>query len=125
MKKLTAAGIKNLVVKTLKDHKATNVIALNIKGLTDIADYMVIGTANSTTHVKTLVKKTQEQLAHTHITPLGVEGEDNREWMLLDFGDVVTHVMLESVREFYNLEKLWGFNQKTKKHSKIDTKTKS
>jgi len=115
MKKLTAAGIKNLVVKTLKEHKANDVVALNIKELTDIADYMVICTANSTTHVKALIENTKKELAHADIAPLGIEGEDTREWMLIDFGYVIVHVMLESVRDFYDLEKLWGFAQKTKK----------
>jgi ribosome-associated protein len=111
MKKLTPAGLKNKAVKTLKDNKAIDVVALDIKKLTDIADYMIICTANSTTHVKTLIKKVREQLALSQIKPIGIEGENACEWMLADFGDVIVHVMLKPTREFYNLEKLWGLEK--------------
>jgi len=106
--KITSAGLKNIITKTLKNHKAINVLALNVKKLTDMTDYMVICTANSTTHVKTLIEKTRAQLALEHIKPIGIEGENTREWMLVDFGNVVVHVMLEPIREFYSLETLWG-----------------
>ncbi|EKE01348.1 MAG: hypothetical protein ACD_21C00156G0015 [uncultured bacterium] len=120
MKTLTAAGLKNIIVKTLKDHKAINVLALDIKKLTDMADYMIICTANSTTHVKTLIEKTREQLALAHIKPIGIEGENTREWMLADFGNVIVHVMLGPIREFYSLENLWGLN-KVKKRTSLAT----
>ncbi len=110
-KNLTAAGLKNIITKTLKDHKAIDVLALNIKKLTDMADYMVICTANSTTHVKTLIEKIRAELALSHIKPIGIEGENTREWMLADFGHVIVHVMLKPIREFYSLENLWGLNE--------------
>ncbi len=106
-KKITAAKMKDLIVAALKDHKAMDIVALNIKTITDIADYMVVCTANSTIHVKTLIEKTREKLAAVKIKSIGVEGEEIREWMLIDFGDVIVHVMLEPVRKFYALEKLW------------------
>jgi ribosome-associated protein len=110
-KKLTAAGLKTIITKTLKDHKAIDVLALNIKKLTDMADYMIICTANSTTHVKTLIEKIRAELALLHIKPIGIEGENTREWMLADFGHVIVHVMLKPIREFYSLEKLWGLKE--------------
>jgi len=110
-KKITAAGLKNIVIKTLKENKAIDVLALNIKKLTDIADYMIICTANSTTHVKSLIEKLRTELALEHIKPIGIEGENTREWMLADFGHVIVHVMLKSTREFYSLEKLWGLDE--------------
>ncbi|CAL7962540.1 Ribosomal silencing factor RsfS [Gammaproteobacteria bacterium] len=119
-KKLSAAGLKNIVIKTLKENKAIDVLAINIKKLTDIADYMIICTANSTTHVKSLIEKLRAQLALEHIKPIGIEGENTREWMLADFGHVIVHVMLKTTREFYSLEKLWGLNEvkKSRPHSK-------
>lgn len=114
MKKLTPATLKNAVIKTLKNHKAIAITAINVKKLTDITDYIIICTANSTIHSKTLIEKVCQQLALLHIKPLGIEGEESREWMLADFGDVIVHIMLECTREFYNLEKLWSFNNKTR-----------
>ena len=111
MKKLTPATIKTTIVKLLKDNKATDVQALKINKLTDIADYMIIATANSTTHVKALADKTRRELTSMNIKPIGIEGENTREWMLIDFGDVIVHVMLKQVREFYALEKLWGLDK--------------
>lgn len=111
MKKPTSAGLKNTIIKALKDHKAIDVLALNVKKLTDIADYMVICTANSTTHVKALTERVRAQLALEHIKPVSIEGENTREWMLIDFNHVIVHIMLKSVRDFYSLEKLWGLNK--------------
>lgn len=110
-KKLTAAGLKTIITKTLKDNKAIDVLALNIKKLTDIADYMIICTANSTTHVKTLIEKIRAEVALSHIKPIGIEGENTREWMLADFGHIIVHVMLKPIREFYSLEELWGLDE--------------
>ena len=115
MQKLSPANIKKIIVATLKEHKATDVSALNIKKLTDIADYMIIGTANSTTHVKTLIEKTCAKLSPMRLKPIGVEGAETREWMLADFGNIIVHIMIERVRKFYNLEKLWGITKVTKK----------
>lgn len=117
MKNHTVAEIKKIIIKVLKEHKAIDVVALDIKKLTNIADYMIICTANSTTHVKTLSEKIREELARINIKPIGVEGENTREWMLTDFGRIIVHVMLKAVRESYSLEKLWGTN-KIKKRRK-------
>lgn len=118
MPKLTPAGLKKLIIQTLKYNKATDILALDIKKLTDIADYMIICTANSTPHVKTLIKKIHEKLLPLQIKPIGVEGENTYEWMLTDFGSVIVHIMLKEAREFYNLEKLWYLGKaKTKKHA--------
>ena len=115
MQTRSPANIKKIIVATLKEHKAIGILALNIKKLTDIADYMIIGTANSSTHVKTLIEKTCGKLAPMHIKPIGIEGADTREWMLADFGNIIVHIMIERVRKFYNLEKLWGIPKTAKK----------
>jgi len=123
-KNTTSAQMKKIIVDTLKDYKAVDVLALNIKTITDIADYMIIGTANSTVHVKTLIEKTREKLASINIKPIGIEGAEAREWMLIDFGDVIVHIMLENIRNFYALEKLWNISKtKIKKNHKRERKT--
>lgn len=108
---VTPAKIKTIVLATLKEHKAADVLAMNVKKLTDIADYIVVGTANSGVHAKALIEKLRDQLATITVKPLGVEGNRSDhpcEWMLIDYGAVIVHVMLESTRKFYNLEQLWG-----------------
>jgi ribosome-associated protein len=72
---------------------------------------MVICTANSTTHVRTLAEKVRRQLLLSHIKHIGIEGNSDGEWMLVDFGDTIVHIMIESTRKFYNLEKLWGLDK--------------
>jgi ribosome-associated protein len=106
-KKITAAQIKNMITAVLKEHQAIELSVFNIKPLTDIADYMIICTANSTVHAKTLIEKVRNELGQVPIKPIGTEGDDARQWMLIDFGEVITHVMLDPIRKFYKLEKLW------------------
>jgi ribosome-associated protein len=108
--KITAANLKNKIVKTLRDNKAADILAMNVKKFTDIADYIVICTANSTTHAKALTEHVRSQLILENISPISIEGENTREWMLVDYGNVITHIMLKSTREFYNLETLWQAN---------------
>lgn len=115
MQNLSPANIKKIIVETLEDNKATDVVALNIKHLTDIADYMIVCTGNSTTHVKALTDKIREKLLPSRIKPIGIEGSKSNEWMLVDFGNIIVHIMLKQEREFYNLEKLWGISKFSKK----------
>lgn len=105
--KLTPAALKNAVIKALKENKAIDIKALKLKNLTDMAEYMIVCTANSTTHANSLIKKVRDELVPLNIKPIGVEGEDTREWMLIDFGSVIVHVMLQNIREYYQLEDLW------------------
>ena len=111
MKKPTTATIKKIIIETLDESKTLDIQALDITKLTDIADYMIIATANSTVHVKALVDKVSEKLKSSGIKPIGTEGENTKEWMLIDFGDVIVHIMIKNIREFYNLEKLWEFEK--------------
>ncbi len=115
MQKLTSAKLKDLLVKTLKDHKAIDIEILNVKKISDLTDYMIVATANSTTHAKALAEKSREALAKLKIRPISIEGETTREWMLADFDDVILHIMLEPTRKFYALEKLWGITKEKKR----------
>lgn len=92
----------------LEDHKAKNVTILDVRQLTDLTDTMIICTGNSNRHTKTLLKHVLAFAKQHHLEVLGCEGEQDGEWILIDCIDVVVHIMLPQIREFYNLEKLWG-----------------
>lgn len=100
--------LKQRVEDALDDAKAREVTWLDVANLTDITDYMVVASGTSSTHVKAVVDRVVEQTALAGFKPLGVEGRDSGEWVLIDLGDIVVHVMLPKIREFYDLERLWS-----------------
>ncbi len=102
-KKLT-----ELVVGALEDIKGIDIKVLDVQDKTTITDVMVIASGNSSRQVKALVDSVVVQCKEKEMPPLGVEGADVGEWALIDLGDVVVHVMQPSIRDFYNIEKLWG-----------------
>ena len=87
--------------------KANDVVEIDVRGKTSVCDYMVIASGTSTRHVKSIADEVVRQAKQLDCQPLGVEGEREAEWVLVDLGDVVVHVMLPRVREFYALERLW------------------
>ncbi|MGE3774799.1 MAG: ribosome silencing factor [Gammaproteobacteria bacterium] len=107
MPALTPRKICTLVVQALDDGKAEDIKSVDVRKLTSIADYMVIATGRSSRQVKGLADRVLETAREQHLKPLGVEGERNAEWILIDFGDVIVHVMQPEPRQFYQLEKLW------------------
>ena len=100
--------LRKLVVDALDDLKAVDVIELDVRSLTDVTDYMVIATGRSKRQVSALAEHVIEQAKKRGHPPIGVEGLREGEWVLVDLCDVVVHVMQPEVREFYQLEKLWG-----------------
>lgn len=104
---MEAESLKELVVEALDDLKAVNTVTLDVAGLTDVMDFMVIASGTSNRHVKSLADNVCMEAKKEGVRPLGVEGEDAGEWVLVDFGDVVVHVMLPATRDFYDLERLW------------------
>lgn len=99
---------KAFIIKVLKDHKASDIVSLSIKKLTDIADYMIICTATSNRHVKALNDNLLLEAKKIGIKKLGEESDNNTEWGLADFGDIIVHIMTEKKRQLYALEKMWG-----------------
>ncbi|MEJ2531087.1 MAG: ribosome silencing factor [Halioglobus sp.] len=105
---MEADALNRLVVDALDDLKAVNTVTLDVTGLTDVMDYLVITSGTSNRHVKSLADNVCMEAKKQGVRPLGVEGEAAGEWVLVDFGDVVVHVMLPATRDFYDLERLWA-----------------
>jgi ribosome-associated protein len=97
-----------LIVDALDDIKAKNIVTLDVRNMTSVTDYMVVASGTSNRHVRALVENVAEKAREAGIRPIGMEGEEGGEWVLLDLQDALLHVMLPTVREFYNLEKLWS-----------------
>jgi ribosome-associated protein len=102
-----ASPLQKAVTTALEDMKAVNVRVLDVRGLTDIADTMVIASGNSDRHVRSIAERVVEKAKEAGYRPLGTEGARDGEWVLVDLQDLIVHVMLPRVREFYGLEHLW------------------
>jgi ribosome-associated protein len=98
-----------LIVDALDDVKAQDIVKLDVRKMTSVTDYMIVASGTSNRHVKALVDNVSEKAREAGHKPIGMEGEEGGEWVLLDLQDALVHVMLPKVREFYNLEKLWSF----------------
>ena len=109
---MQAEQLKKLVVEALDDLKAVNTVTLDVTGLTDVMDYLVVASGTSNRHVKSLADNVCMEAKKQGQRALGVEGEDAGEWVLVDFGDIVVHVMLPATRDFYDLERLWADHPK-------------
>jgi ribosome-associated protein len=99
--------LQKTVTAALDDMKAVNVKVLDVRGLTDIADTMVIASGNSDRHVRSIAENVARRAKEAGFRPLGTEGARDGEWVLVDLTDILVHVMLPRVREFYGLERLW------------------
>ena len=105
---MNSEALTDLVVEALDDVKAKDIVRLDVRNMTVVTDYMVIASGTSNRHVKALVDNVAEKAKAAGRRPIGIEGEDGGEGVLLDLEDTLVHVMLPKVREFYNLEKLWS-----------------
>ncbi|MFI4889899.1 MAG: ribosome silencing factor [Steroidobacterales bacterium] len=99
--------MQTIVVDALADMKALDIKVLDVRGLTDIADTMVIASGTSDRHVRSVAQRVVEKTKAAGFRPHGVEGQKDSDWVLIDLSDLIVHVMLPRVRDFYGLEKLW------------------
>ena len=100
--------IKELAVTALEDLKGVDIQVLDVRGKTSIADYLVIASGTSDRHVKSLADNVAMEAKKAGVQPLGVEGGEVGEWVLVDLMDVIVHVMQPRIRDFYALERLWS-----------------
>jgi ribosome-associated protein len=108
---MTPEAVRDLALHALEDMKAVDVRALDVRSMTSIMDYMIVASGTSDRHVRSLVNAVVEKAREKGVRPLGMEGEQHAQWALVDLGDVVVHVMRPEVRDFYQLEKLWSFQE--------------
>jgi len=104
--------LAHVICEALDDVKANAVKTMDVRHLTSVTDFMIVASGRSDRHVRALADAVLERCRELGCRPLGVEGQAGGEWVLLDLGDVVVHVMLPRVRDFYNLEKLWELEQR-------------
>jgi len=105
---LQAEAVRKIALQALEDLKAENIVQLDVRPQASFTDYMIFASGNSTRHVGAIADSVVEAAKAAGKPPLGIEGEDVGEWILIDLGDAVVHVMLPDVRSYYELEKLWG-----------------
>ncbi len=105
-------SLRSVILAALDDMKALEVKVLDVRGLTDIADFMVIASGTSDRHVRAVAQRVVEKTKEAGFRPHGVEGEQDADWVLIDLHEMIVHVMLPRVREFYGLEKLWDMTAK-------------
>lgn len=96
------------VIDKIEDMKAKDIVTLDVKNKSTIADYMVVCTGTSKRHIQSIVEHMSIEAKRADMQPLGVEGKAGSDWVLIDLGDVILHAMQEEARDFYQLEKLWG-----------------
>jgi ribosome-associated protein len=110
-------ALEKLVLNALEDLKAVNIKVLDVRGLTDVADTMIVASGTSDRHVRAIAESVIVKAKAAGRRPMGTEGEPDGEWVLVDLQDVLVHVMLPRVREFYALEQLWEAPQVQRQRS--------
>ena len=107
---MKASKLRDFTVKAVEDMKGQDVAVLDIQKLSTIADYMLVVTGTSTRHVKSIADEVAKRCKEQGIAIKGMEGSSQAEWILLDLGDVIVHVMQAPVRKLYDLESLWSMS---------------
>ncbi|MCH2263457.1 MAG: ribosome silencing factor [SAR86 cluster bacterium] len=107
IQKIYPSRVRDLVLSSLDELKAVNPVTINVKKISNFTDYMMIASGTSSRHIQSIGEKVLEDLKSKKIKPLGVEGQGSEEWLLIDLGDVVLHLMSTNARTFYDLESLW------------------
>lgn len=101
-------NLHEIIINALEDVKAQDIISIDVKELTGVMDTMVVASGNSNRQVKSLANNVVVDAKKAGFDLIGIEGDDVSEWILVDFGDVIVHIMLPATRVFYDLEKLWS-----------------
>lgn len=104
---MTQPQLNDTIINALEDLKGRDIVSLDVRELSDVMDTLIIVSGTSNRHVKSLVDNVVEDAKEAGFRPMGVEGKEGGEWVLVDFGDTVVHAMLPATREFYDLERLW------------------
>ena len=112
---MTPETMKKHIVAALEDIKASDITVFNVKKLTSMTDFMIIASAESARQVNALARNVVEKLKERGAEVIGVEGEETGDWVLVDLGSIIVHIMHPAVRAYYNLEELWGTPVATKK----------
>lgn len=107
---LEADAIRALALNALEELKAFDIVVIDVREQTDVTDTLVVASGSSDRQVKAIAREVIENSKAQGLQPLGVEGQREGEWILIDLYDVVVHVMLPKVRDFYQIEKLWTDN---------------
>ncbi|MBV0932430.1 ribosome silencing factor [Marinobacterium weihaiense] len=102
--------LRELVQTALDDMKARDVTELDVRGKSSVTDYMVIASGTSRRHVMSVAQELLDKVKAAGLQPVGTEGENTGDWILVDLGDVIVHVMMPDARSFYDLERLWRFD---------------
>ncbi|MDA9226898.1 ribosome silencing factor [Methylophilaceae bacterium] len=101
-------SIKKHVISALEDIKAFDIVSLDVKKLTSISDFMIIASASSTRQTKALARNIKDKMSTFGVEVIGVEGETEGDWVLVDLGDIIIHIMTPTTRAYFNLEELWA-----------------
>lgn len=105
---MPSESLSTIIQSAIEDLKGIDIRAIDVREMTSIADEMIIATGTSNRHVKALSRNLIDQAKEHGFRPLSSEGEDVADWILVDFGDTLVHLMLPETREFYDLERLWS-----------------
>lgn len=115
---MEAEAMKKAVVEALEDVKAIDISVLDVTKLTSMTSYMIIASGSSNRQTRALADNVQKKLKELGVEVQGVEGEQEGEWVLVDLGDIIVHIMLPSTRDYYNLEQLWGAAESRRQSNK-------
>ena len=101
-------SIKKHVISALEDIKALDIVSLDVKKLTSISDFMIIARASSTRQTKALARNIKDKMSVSGVEVIGIEGETEGDWVLVDLGNIIVHIMTPTTRAYFNLEELWS-----------------
>lgn len=105
--------LKDKICQVIEDAKGIDIKTLDVRDISDITDFMIVASGTSSRHVASVADRVAERMLELGSKAMGIEGKGTSDWVLLDFGDVVVHIMRPDTRDFYNLEKLWGETQES------------